>query len=1240
MFWIGAETRVLNSPVVHIPIDRRQALARGRDLPDFTSGAALLADVSGFTTLTRLWVQALGPQRGAEEISRRLNDLFDALITEVDRYGGAVISFGGDAITCWFDGDTGHRAATCALRMQAAMRPFAVVTLPDQSQSQLALKVTITVGPARRFLVGNPDIQVLEVIAGATVDRLAAGDSLTARGEVLIDAAAQAHLNGHSHVGMTRIDEATGSVFLVLASLAEDAPPQRWPLLPHGVLTEDKIRPWLLPPVYERLHVSEGEFLAELRPVASLFMRFLGIDYDADPQAGQKLDQLVRVCQETLARYEGYLLHMSLGDKGSYLSAAFGAPIAHDDDASRAASAALDLHARFRAFDFLKSVQIGLSRGSVWTGPYGGSTRQTYGVIGDAINMAARLMMAAAPGEILVSQRFATAAGAFLFEPHTSVRIKGRSEPIPVATLVGPRAAQSARHAASQYALPMVGREAELALLAEKLAATVGQRGQIVAVTGEAGIGKSRLIAEVVSRAEGRGFAVYEGEAQSHAVGAPYWAWQSVWRAFFGLNDEAPPEEQTRHLETELRQLDEAFGPRLPLLDTVLGLPISDNELTRSFDAKLRKVSLEALLVDCLKARTRTVETPMLIVLEDCHWLDPLSDDLLEQVGRAVASLPVMLLLAYRPPEAGRGSPPRITSLPHCAVVQMVDFTPQEAERLIDLKLAQLAVADGDARASEGLKTLLVRQAQGNPFYIDEFINYLRDQGLDLRDAQALQRLDLPDNLQSLILSRIDQLVEREKTILKVASVIGRLFQASWLADAYPDLVEPTRVHDDLDRLQSMDLIVQDRLEPELTYLFKHILTQEVAYESLTYATRARLHSALAHFIERFYPDALEQYLDLLAYHYSHSTNEDKQREYLRRAGEAAQARYANTTAIDYYRRLLPLLADVDRIEIMLKLGQVLELVGQWQEAENSYRAALALADGLSDDLSQARCQSAIGTLLRKRGAYDDAMLWLTEARAGFEALGDAVGMAQTLHESGTLAAQQGNYALAETLYGSSLAIRRASGDRLGQANTLNNLGIIARSRGAYAEARALYEESLALNRALDNQWAIANSLNNLANVVLDQGDLDTARALHEEGLAIRRQLGDRWAIANSLNNLGNVVRDQGDSAAARNLYAESIDIYREFGDRRALAYLLEDLACLATSDHEPELALRLTGAAAALREAIQAPLTPNEQRRLEQVLAQTRQAIGQTMVARLDQEGRAMSLDQAIEYAIYQHVA
>lgn len=1220
----------MERPGAYIPRDRRQALNDGTSMPDHVQGAALFADISGFTPLTESLLNDLGPQRGAEELSQHLNNVYDALIAQLHQYGGSVISFSGDAITCWLDGDNGLRATACAFAMQAAMAQFANVTTPTGKGISLAMKTAVAAGTARRFLIGNPEIQQIDVLAGSLLDELAGGEHCAEKGDVVLSAETLVGLGEIVSVQRWCRGNSNGR-FGIVAPLYQEVLPKPWSDLPPNSIPQKEIRPWLLPAVFERLNSGGGEFLAELRPAVALFLRFAGIDYDQDPLAATKLDQFIQAVQGILARYESNLLQLTIGDKGSNLYAAFGAPLAHEDDAIRAISAALELQELSNTLDFITSLEIGISQGRMRTGAYGGSMRRTYGVLGDDVNLAARLMQLAQPGEILVSSRVWAAAGdAFIWERRPDTPIKGKSEPIAVFKVGGILEPQTIRLQEPNYTLPMVGREAELGSISAAFQPVLQGKGQIIHVSGEAGIGKSRLVAEIVRLAAVLKISGYGGECQSYGTKTSYLVWQRIWQGLFNIEPHWSPAEQIQHLEQELGQIDPGFVARMPVLSSVLKLQIPDNDLTQSFDARLRKSSLESMLVDCLRAKTKN--TPMLIVLEDCHWIDPLSLELLEVLGRGIAERPVLLVVVTRALKAEQIQGLPVSRLPYYTRLHLSEFTPAEAAQLINLKLAHFFGTT--QQIPKAFVDSIISRAEGNPFYIEELLNYLESQGIDPQDTRALSQFELPSSLHSLILSRIDQLTESQKSTLKVASVIGRLFKAAMLWGSYPQLGDQEKIKVDLEELHRLDLTPLDSPEPELTYLFKNIITLEVAYESLPYATRAMFHGLIGDFIERSSPEMLSQAVDLLAYHYGNSRNEAKKQEYLLKAGEAAQANYANTTALEYYERLLPLLQAEEQIPVKLKIGQVLELIGQWDDALNVYTEAQLQSEQLDNRQAVGKCQTALGELYRKRGMYEEADFWLKQAQTNFETLDDKVGIGQALHFAGSLAAQQGDLETARIRYEASLTIRRHLDDLPHIAGLLSNLGIVARYQGNYAKARDLQKEGLAIRRSLGDRRAIAVSLNNLGNVALDQQDYEEARARLEEAVLLQREVGDKAYIANSLNNLGNVVRAQGDYQTARQHYLESLQLLQELGDKWSLAYLLQDMGCLAAQEGHGKRAFRLIGAATHLRENIGAPLTEVEEGKYQSLLQPLLETIPVKTREQWQSKGMQMSLDEAIAYA------
>lgn len=461
---------------VYIPMDRRQAIVKGEMLPEYTEGAALFADVSGFTTLTESLANELGLQRGAEEIMRHLNRVYTLLIDAVHRYRGSVISFSGDAITCWFDdqdsegvnlaGTSAERAVACALMMQKSMFQFAEVTTPAGTKVSLAIKVAVANGPARRFLVGNPHQHQIDILAGNTLAVLAETEQQARRGEILLASAGIHALEDRFIVSEWRGQKD----YAIVTGLMHDVNAVPWTDLPRDAITEVQAKSWILPAVFEKVRMGKSDLLSELRPVAALFLRFGGLDYDTDPKAGEKLDMFVRWVEETIAPFNGALIQLTVGDKGSYLYIVFGAPIAHKDDAVQAVSAALELAKPPGSLAYISHLQIGLAYGQMRVGAYGGSTQRTYGAIGDKTNLAARLMQAAVPqsgkkrrATILCNDTIYEATHEqFEFESMSPLFVKGKAQPVAIYRPVR-------RLHKGDPAVNLLGRTVERALLIDRL---------------------------------------------------------------------------------------------------------------------------------------------------------------------------------------------------------------------------------------------------------------------------------------------------------------------------------------------------------------------------------------------------------------------------------------------------------------------------------------------------------------------------------------------------------------------------------------------------------------------------------------------------------------------------------------------------------------------------------------------------------------------------------------------------
>ncbi len=1216
-----------------IPPDRRWALARNETLQDRANGAVLFADVSGFTPLTEAMTQMVGVRRGAEQLTQQLNRVYDALIAQIENYGGSVITFAGDAALCWFP-ESPLAAVACAFALQEAMKQFRTVPLPNGTTTVLAIKVTVAYGRVRRFVVGDPQIRQIDTIAGNTVARTAVAEHLAHPGEILIDAATAEILDAQMESAEWRADPITHQQFAVLRIPHQTFSAQRrfptpQPPNPTPPLSDETIKPWLHAAVLERTRAKGELFLTELRPVVAVFVRFHGIDFEEDDAAGEKLDRFIARVQQTLTRYDGSLLELTIGDKGSYFYATFGALHIHEDDARRAVLAARELFPLCSELGFIEPLQIGISQGVMRVGAYGSATRRMYGAQGDEVNLAARLMTEAAPGTVLISGRVQKiVVNEFDLEPMPPIRLKGKVEPLLPFRVQGLRETRVQQLQEAYYSLPMIGREREFALIQEKLERARRGQGQIVGVTARAGMGKSRLTAEIIRAVRRQRESSYGGECQSFGTNVSYLVWTPIWRAFFGLDANLPLRRQIRALENELNELVPERFNALPLLGTVLQLPIPENDFTRALEPEYRKSVLYALLLDCVRAAARDARGEghaLLFVIEDAHWIDPASRELLKELAANIDSLPVLLLLNYRPPEMQADLLGNIRARANFTEIALGELSDQQGEGLVRAKLAQHAPESGESIPRE-LMTRVIEQAQGNPFYIEQLLDYMHDRGINFRDPSRALEIELPNTLHRLVLSRIDQLNERQQLTLKAASIIGRWFILAHLCGYFPRVGSPDQVHADLVLLQSYDLMMLDQPDPStssggIAYLFKHVVTHQVAYESLPYSTQAMLHEAYAHFLEGQDP---ARFLDTIAFHYDQSENLSKRREFLRRAGQAAAARFANVEAVDYFTRALAITPKKDLSE-QYELLSAREHVFEVQGEREKQRADLASLEELARELDDSKKQLDVmvkqawlaermtdhaaathhlqqitntlahttlapnarveietdlallnGVILSQQGNAVQAKPFLEQALELARESENRTAQARAQSILGVVERDLGDFASAKSHFQEQLMLAHTQHDRRHEWAALNNLGLIANARGDYTQAVENYSQGLAIVREIGDRMGEGIILSNLALAAMDQGEYDGSREWSSQALPLAHAISNRRSVCQITLNLGEAARLLGDYATAYTETERALALARELGDRLIEEIALTNLSALALDQNDLERARNL----------------------------------------------------------------
>jgi len=868
--------------------------------PSFEERAAavLFVDISGFTALTEHLAER--GAAGAEDLSHALNAYFGPLIELISAHGGQVIDFAGDAvIAAWF-AEAGaddlpvlaRRAAACALQLRDRLNDSEVAP-----EVRIGMKAGLSAGRVWCCNLGGADGRWRFVLAGDPVREMSAAERQAARGEVVAAPAARVLLAGHVHARQTPGGHAR------LDGVPDGLPARALDNVSLSPESEAALRAYVPRPVLANLDAGHSGWLAELRTVSVLFANLTLDERAADFPA--RAQAVMHAVTAVVARLGGVLNQFVVDDKGTTLVAGWGLPgWTHEDNAARAVHAGGALQTELAALHI--DTAVGLATGRVFCGERGNSRRREYAMIGKTVNLAARLMQAAS-GVVLCDQATSEAAHGRGHEPRPRFQalppfqLKGSPEPVTVYRI---RAADASGPSKSLSTL--VGREPEQATLhacLEGFARGVPAAARVVVIEGEPGIGKSRLVDDLRVHATGCGLVCFRGNGSAVESATPYHAWRPVFHGL--LSDDVAADdidERRRVVGQRLERFDARSRDLMPLLNPVLSLEFPETELTRQMQGEARADSTNRLLgrvladypapADAGEPRRRVV------FLEDAHWFDSSSWSLVREVMCAAPA--VLLVLSTRPAgEAAAKEHRELSQSPQALWIRPAPLGSSHTAAVLRERLGVPTIAPE-------VVELVHARAGGNPFFIEELAHALRESGLlvvergvcgivgDRGDVGKL----IPDSVHGTVAARIDQLSLPLQLTLKVASVIGRVFSVRLLTDIYPVVADRAKLAPALETLERLEFTRVDAGAPEPGYVFKHAITQQVAYDLLLFAQRRDLHRAVAEWYERTHAERLEPVYPILAYHWKQAEVAPKAIEYLDRAGETAVAADANDEAL------------------------------------------------------------------------------------------------------------------------------------------------------------------------------------------------------------------------------------------------------------------------------------------------------------------------------------------------------
>ena len=1108
----------------------------------------VFADISGFTRMTEML--ATRGKIGAEEIADLINATFEPLLAAAYGYGAGLIKWGGDAALLLFQG-AGHAARACraAAEMQTIMRTTGS-RRTSRGPVRLRMSVGIHSGVCDFFLLGHRDHRDL-IVTGPAVTTLARMEKVAGPGQIVIsDGTAAALALAGQRRPPTRLEDGW------LLRRAPEVPT----LGTAAIETLDfaGFDPGTALSKHLREHVLGRGLESEHRHAAVGFVMFSGVDrllHDQGPAATEaQLDHLITTLQAAASANEVTYLHADIGADGGKVLLCAGAPrrVGRDEDRMIATlRTALDAAGPL-------PVRAGATSGRIFSGDYGPSFRRAYSLMGDCVNLAARLAAHAAPRQLLATRELvANASRGVTATEQPAFTAKGKRVPVRPLSIDA-----TAISEAGFDRTPFKGRDAELATLVGAARAAADGVGQVVEVVGEPGIGKSRLLIELEAAADAE---VLRLDGDIYAGSRPYAPFERLLRDRWEIAADAPPAQLAARLTEVVAERAPHLSPWLPLVAVVAGVEVPGTRQVNEIDPGQRKPKLEEVTSELLGV---ILPGARIFICNDVHLMDDASRDLIGRLASDIGSR-WWLLVVSRTPD----SPTPLADLP----IERIELGGLSDAVVADL----LAQATVDAPLSPHGLAELAQRAAGNPLFVRELVAQLR-QGTDPDE--------LPRSVEAAITMRLDRLSSADRHTLRSAAVLGMEVDVALLrqvlvtdADAGPWELDPlTRLSDFLEP------VAPDR------YCFTHQLVRAVTYEGLPYRRRAELHARTAAAIERAAGEQADRHAELLSMHCLHGGRFAAAYDYARLAAQRARARYANAEAAESYRRALAAAArrteTADAVELAAveeTLAEIYVERGEMSAADLTLRRALRRVRGMPVEL--ARLQLKVAGLRETAARFRAAFRWADQAertladldgpevrvirgrlatrrarlnyrRARYdEAMGcanlaialsaadDRPTLAEALEYADLCAIELGLPAGKRAQQ--ALEIQEELEDVAAQARVQNTLGMLAYHRGDWPRALEHYAASERADIRCGKLWNAATPAANRAEILADQGRLEEARLALERAMLTWRGVNAVSMIAFGDYQLGRIAARLGNTVEAMRLFDESRRQFRELGE-------------------------------------------------------------------------------------------
>lgn len=913
----------------------------------------------------------------------------------------------------------------------------------------------------------------------------------------------------------------------------------------------------------------------QYREVTALFVEFCGIRRlfgKVPPEESRAYFQrLYDLCAHQISLHNGFIVKF-IGDA---VLAVFGAPAACERDVESAVRAALDIRDAVGLLPSLDGhalqVRVGLDTGVVMSTVVRTPLRADFNVFGEAVNIAQRLQAQAEPGEVvasaathrLVKNRFEAMA----LGPLT---LKNVAEPVEAFRVLRLRDGALVRR---EFTAPFVGREREMRRLRERIErAVAGDGPQFLAVHGEPGIGKTRVVWEAVQPFLPR-VRLLRADCEPHGAKIPFHAVIGLLRRLFELPAEPSSEQTEQHIERYFNENPLVESEHVSCFHYLFMLRPGIEKYAQVPAVPLRRSIMAALMT---LLRGLLAHGPLVVFMDDLQWIDPSSAEFLAALTQAEGLAGLLVVVAYRD---GYQLPDELEA----KFEKLAVGTLPQGQRL-----ELLARLVNEEPLGTEFRNAVLRKAGGNALFLEETARSIlklwgeADERESAEPAGRLARVQdvIPDSVRGVIRGRIDALDQRTRLVLQCGAVLGRQFALSVI-----EFFEMIRegLLDRLSILREIQLLHEHSTASDQEFVFHHGLTQEVAYESLPDEQRAQLHGLIAEQLERKFSesDALEPNCSTLAYHYLRSENREKALEWVTRSADLAARIFANDEALDLYEQAMVVLEEMHQTEghrremadILRQRGRLLRFSEQMDEADESFRSLLAVADDLGDDRLRADAWAEMGMNLYQRGRYDASDEHLQRAANGYERVDDRPGMAMAYNSLGMNRLGVGDFGAALDWLDRAESLEVEEEKPAIAADIYNNRGLVLWRQQDHERALASIRKAQSVWDRIPNPFGLCATTLNVGILEENLGRLRRALDSYENALQLARKLFYREAEATILVNLGNALRRRGDFARATENNSAAVEMARRLGRKDLLAAALENLGLDAMGAGRPDQA-------------------------------------------------------------------